>query len=864
MTQKQTQVTVTGLAQSPSPYGNLPPGSLKVADNCVIRRKGVLSPLPGNATFKTITDDKFPVKMFSGDRFDYSFLIRKDQASEADTLDTLTSAGGTVTVTTVSRGATAFDLRFNAGETHNTFARDRFFFSEHSAPVVYDLDPDDNTLGTLRPAGLSPPAFIGLTISTAGSTDIPVITFENYCGYRAVLRRVAPSYELVSAPTASWCARSGTVSPAKIEVRVFFDPLIDSARAGDFIDVYKVAQAASLDELGDDFRLAFTHEITSADEAAGFISVFDPCPDEFRGRPLYTNSAQEGAASLNLMPPSSRDVVTHKDINWYASKNSWPAAAVLIPSLFGDLSGATASERQNGVGARTVTGDSTSGGHFITNVSAADIVGIKVGQILTDGGGSGFTLGSIVTGITGSGPYSIGISGAVAPNTVVGADFIINDSIEVRATKDGNTTTGTFAVSATVGSPGLIGLADDLFDLGASDDLWGIRLLLNGVYDAGATSVTGASFTVWSPIPGLWDYFDLKVTNGQNYSPSTPISSNFSVIESIQDTQLNRVFFSKSGLPEAIAATSYLNVGAGKILKLWPTQSSIFALCTDGLWRIAGDGTDWQVEQLDPTVQLLHADAVCSLDNQIFAWLTGGIAVIGDQGAQIISKEAIGPQLETYVDEFRANGVPDVWGPTMTGDNFRHEVWLNLNLPPRVFDDDLRPQEFFTSYIFNTDTGAFTTQSETQILCLAYNSFLLRTLTAEFPEDDTVNIFQPAEDTWCLPVVEFNPIIAGEMGLLKQWIDVNYFIDEVQLEESFIQGRVQASFDGQYVSQNRPVNAQTAKKVHYWVPRHCSLNEQLVLGFKTVFEDDGDTGTFNFNLYGFTVRFRVASETFRR
>lgn len=857
MAEKQTQVTITGLAQSPNPYGNLPPGSLQEADNVVIRRKGVLSPLPGNEVIRTTTTTNFPVKMFGGDRHDYSFTIRKEQATHADTLDYFGTSGVLVSTDFLNRGTRTYDLRFNPGETHQTFARDRYFFSEHTSPVLFDVNTETGALSALRPAGMSPPAFIGIDFDLPGTEDITVIEDNNFVAYRAVFRRHFESYKLVSAPTTTWAGQNTAGGAADVTLRVQFDPSIDTAQEGDFIEVYKTPQAASLAELGDDFRLCASYELTAADMTFGQVDIVDKCQDDARGAPLYTNGTQEGPSGLNLMPPPARDIVTHKDINWYVSKNTWPVAVINVPSLFGDLIGSTAAEREHGVGRRSFTGDVALGSHFITNVSAADRIGLRVGQILVDDPGY-FDPDSIITSITGSGPYTIGVSGAVSTGSGTGDEFRFADTMEIRASKDGVVTSSTFAIQGSMNN-----LAFRLFEC-RTDGVYGIRLLLSETYDSVQDAITGVNFTIWSPISGLWDSFQVVVTSGQNYSPSTPISSFYASIDSVQDTQQNRVFFSKSGLPEAIAATNYLNVGAGKILKLWPTQSSIFALCTDGLWRIAGDGTNWQVEQLDPTVSLLHPDCVCSLNNQIFAWLTDGIAVLGDQGSQTISTDAIGPQLREYIETFREQNATELtWGPAMTGDNYRKEVWLNLNLPPRVFDDENEGQEFFTSYVFNADTGAFTTQSETEIMALAYNPYQLRVITADF-SGTAFRLLRPSPTTWCRPSVRFNPITAGDPGYLKQWMDVNFQFQEMEVEDPFVQGLLLASFDGVDVPESRAVTPVTLQKAHYWIPRRCALKDQLILGFSTEVLDDSLTGTFNFNLYGFTVRYRVASETFKK
>jgi hypothetical protein len=58
-----------------------------------------------------------------------------------------------------------------------------------------------------------------------------------------------------------------------------------------------------------------------------------------------------------------------------------------------------------------------------------------------------------------------------------------------------------------------------------------------------------------------------------------------------------------------------------------------------------------------------------------------------------------------------------------------------------------------------------------------------------------------------------------------------------------------------------------SRDVHFWVPRRTALSDQQQFGVKSVLFDGityDDTVGFNFQLQGFTVRYRVASDTLKR
>ena len=57
------------------------------------------------------------------------------------------------------------------------------------------------------------------------------------------------------------------------------------------------------------------------------------------------------------------------------------------------------------------------------------------------------------------------------------------------------------------------------------------------------------------------------------------------------------------------------------------------------------------------------------------------------------------------------------------------------------------------------------------------------------------------------------------------------------------------------------------RDIHYWVPRRTALSDQLQIGFRTFSLDDEGVET-GFGPYveiqGFTMRYRIASDTLKR
>lgn len=827
-TSKQSTIQVTGLVIQPNPYASVPAGSLSQALNCVSRRKGVLEALPGNEALFNSMVSGTPVRIFN--QWENSYFIALQKADGVDYAEYLRFGDSNTMYTSVLLGGVTRTLRFDPGASQATYSRNRHILSEHSAPICVESF-STTSHGLPRVMGLPPPLFA--KPNQGGGT--PANSSNGFVSYRAIFRKRYTNFVVDSSPSPVGVTQ--TTAGGSLSATVYFDNVADPIQIGDLVVLYRAKTEATIAAIGDDYRQVVEYELTSADIVAGVATIQDRVmeADLEKGAPLYTNSRQEGATQANLMPPACVDVATYNDTTFYVTKNSWPVVSLSIPGSLGGLS--TVDQRLNGIGIRTITGANLLGSPNVTGV--ADVTGIGLGQLVIAPGR--YSAGTRVLSVSGAGPFTvtmdtnaIGASGA--------APMFIVDTLEVRGYKDGALVTSGYA-------PMTVDL--DLFARDLAAAVPGIKVQINSVYEESGGRIEALDFAIWSPIPGIYDRIEVDVTNGGNYATRGTVVGTLGSHTSIQDTKTNRVYYSKTSLPEAVPPLNFFDVGNERVMKLWPSESALFAFCTDGLWRITGSGTDWTVNQLDRTTSLVHPDCVDATDNKIFAWLTEGISAVGENGAETISREAIGPALDAYLTEVRLAGAPFSWGPQLACDHRRREVWLNIATRGT--------SSFFhlQTYIFNFDSGAFTHQTATPIRSLAYSDYRTALITC-----DSTNYFVPSATTWQSVTVTFNPIFAQDLGQLKEWIDTNLFIDNV----SFAGGSnsvVQILFQGETAGANNKftVDSTTVQNLHCWVPRRASSKTQLVFGFKT----NPDTSIkMNFRCYGFTVRYRVASETIKR
>ena len=915
---KTTQVKIQGLQTNPNPYA-LPPGSCAEAKNVLMRRPGMMTTLEEDRTLYTLNtlSSYKPFKAYNDQLYGGRFAVVQAQVGQStiwNPADPETQVGGINTFIFNNRDYTP-TLSSNAYEISNGWDYTGIYVEQHRNVgfIPGMTHAAYNTFRTLvtekwgtivsyeRFAGLYPPMLqmeLTQVPATSGTLDannwfVP----GNTVSYRAVLTLETsdtpddPSgvlsppprpYILKGPPSQTYSLTqdlygdkaSVLISPA-LNLR---DPLPKLAGFQDykyFLEIYRCPQDEVQDPtfLTDDYRLVAKLAIplwssSTFPVAGGTWEWVDNISEDSRngGQALYTNTGQEGDQGANYAPPSAADICVFKDSTFYANRAGLPAKSWEMRGAFGNL--LTTSEVTYGIGHRTIEGFVNTGTNTISILfDPNDMTGLAVGQVISGSvwSSSFVTITSINTG-TNTFTVSVIPSGPSTTVTMVVADRI--DIVEVYAD----------------GTQSAVMHLDPTDPVGSAIS-WNLTVSKPYLYSwpQGLRFATGYGHVIDSYPPQQGYKFGIisttpyckrvarlvfQMTNHQNYAPQGKAITGGSVsstawVEGTYELRRNIVYVSKTGEPEHVPIGNFQVVGAGVILKMWPTTSAIFFFCSDGLWRLTGDGTTWTVDQIDPTAFLLHPDLVTSLNNKIYAMLEDGLSIVTDNGAQLISDDAIGATLRNQMSRMRAvqresgkkTQLPYVFGPNMVADHHFNEVWWSLTTAGFTTDWDL-----IDSYIFNEDTQQFTRQTNfyrgmayyarNQRVCYVKGTgipdWTLDVKDDFFSEGDPVGGFP----TYMQATVEFNPLVSEDQGNLKQWMDINYFMEA--------NGHFYTLWNDEhrFVDENNLYRFET---VHFWVPREYSLKPSL--------EDIGFTTDFNFthfSLTGFTVRYRVASDTLKK
>jgi hypothetical protein len=768
------------------------------------------------------------------------------------------------------------NIGFLPGLTHATYSHFRTIVTEKWGTIV----SDGQGLANIRWAGLVPPVLKNGT--NTASTAYPWFIDGNSVLYRAhysLESRNSAQPFIVVGPVSNVLAVY-SVDTGYTTVQAFIsrdEPYLTSSTDYDiYLNLYRSTQdlVDTAQDLPYDFQLIYRQKLDSTYNSDTY-TIVDKTSDLARSKGvyLYTNAEQQGEQSSSYCPPTARDVAVFRDTTFYANRAGFAERVLTVPGPLLDSVNGTGlfseADRASGIGTRKLLNCTlTSGSAVVTTTTS--LTGIVPGQLVFLAKGSNSILTHIVS--VGSGTFTVA---DVWPYTSGATGFaIVQDAYKIHVYyADGSTASYYNVVSA-----------QSIFtssNYPVYPPAPGFRIF--GPFGEYPLPAYGREVTFIFTYPAIKRvlYFDLFLTNGQNYSPA--YTGDFIAetlpLKSSNDTRPNALFFSKTGKPEEVPFTNNVDIGAGTILKMAPTQSALLVLATDGLWRVTGDGTSWQVNQVDPTVTLLHPACLTTLNNQIYGWVEDGLSLIGEDGAQTISTDAVGPDIREWATTIKGWGAPYFWGPSLAGDRFWNEVWLNVH---RAYSTGSGGPDHVTTLVYNTDTKNFTRLQRPLFANVVYSPDANRMVSSVFVSGSPNNIaltvqsdfYDPAGDGWLPATVWFNAIQTDDKGKLKQWMDVNYFVANVQTEVGAATSYMHGLFDARNENTDPyeddfSVNSQSmvelSRDVHFWIPRRAALSDQMQLGVQ--FHASGfdvDVTGFNFQLQGFTVRYRVASDTLKR
>jgi hypothetical protein len=119
----------------------------------------------------------------------------------------------------------------------------------------------------------------------------------------------------------------------------------------------------------------------------------------------------------------------------------------------------------------------------------------------------------------------------------------------------------------------------------------------------------------------------------------------------------NRVYFSKTDIPEAVPLLNFFDVGSkdSEIKRIIPLRDSLFVLKTEGIYRLSGSNpASFSVSLFDSSSPILAPDSAAVLNNQIYILSTQGIVAIGDGGVDIMSRN-----IESDIIQPTSNNFPN-------------------------------------------------------------------------------------------------------------------------------------------------------------------------------------------------------------
>lgn len=704
----------TGLQTTAAELGASPPGALRVAENVVLRRPGLIEPRPGcerathaggaagtqtaRAAFR-YGDSLFAAARTSGDRRLYG--------PSAEVLD---EAGAALAI--VPR---VYDATESRGSLF-VVSRDQ----------MHRLD-DPASVATSR-AGL-PRALGGTTVDlTTGSTWLPD---GDVAAYRVVYARGVGARTIFSTPSPRIYHHNDTGGAVGVSVTLV---LAAGLRVGDRIQLYRAPAAVAYpNEPSDEMRLLVEHALTSDDLTLGTYKFEDRSPDdEWTGAVIYTAASQEGALQGNDRPWVARCVREYGGSLFFGGVRSPHRARLefLSAAAIDTAGGGDPSAYFRSWGCFPVLPVGAAGaipaGSTVIPVLAAAVTGASVWDFLRVGQFVSLTVGTT--------------------NDYLTTDSLFNASTQITAVNPGagTITINNATLRAITAGGELIAVGDFLTIAGTT------------VY-AGSTTATGSypnpqiiqrlysstapqkPRTPWAILNDIADR--INRTNAVvhayvigNYAPPSDLGGDFPTLfverrdgadtsfamrsscpggwggvrlswnadaASTTDSAQHRLAWSKTQQPDHAPELNYVDIGDSRypIERLARTRDALLVFKRDGVWRVTGfSPQSFRLDELDRSLRLVHPRALCEMTNAVAAWTNRGVVAITEGGASSLSDP-----IEESLEEIQAAFLDDdtAEGPFLAA--AEHEGLLIFGCPENVGSGGAD-----RIFVLATKTGAWT------------------------------------------------------------------------------------------------------------------------------------------------------------
>jgi len=112
-------------------------------------------------------------------------------------------------------------------------------------------------------------------------------------------------------------------------------------------------------------------------------------------------------------------------------------------------------------------------------------------------------------------------------------------------------------------------------------------------------------------------------------------------LESDNEVSPNRLYFSKTDLPEAVPLLNYIDIGAKdkEIARIIALRDNLFALKEDGIYIVTGSSApSFGARLIDGSTKIISPDTAVVLNNRIYCLTDDGVVSITESGAEVISR----------------------------------------------------------------------------------------------------------------------------------------------------------------------------------------------------------------------------------
>ena len=509
--------------------------------------------------------------------------------------------------------------------------------------------------------------------------------------------------------------------------------------AGDYVEMYRTAPVSAGDP-GGTFYMSKSQIVTSTDVTNGYVSIVDNTHPDYLGQELYTNAGQIGAERAYFPPPNLWDACTVGGSVLGIVERERQSFVFRVPGEWGVLD--TATQRSNGIGVRRVTGNTSTGTATILSVSATDMLGIVVGQVLKDC--ASFPNGTTVIAASGT---TITMS-ANSSTTTVGETADMYDQISIGGVQYDCVTWYSMVMTGTIAAS--IG-----FTFGFNQ-----AITSSG---ANAIALQVSVSRVWADEDAAVIAF--KATNGQNYEPDMPALTG-TAVNSSASPRANRIGFSESNLPESWPLLNRLTITQSDVYRLLPVGDAAYAFTKDGtVYRIIGGNRTWRADPVAHGMRLVAVNACASYGDVGFFWAETGLKRITSAGIEDVSQDRINEDLRDDAEDFGTDPLYS-WGASATYDPHFGELWLWTGYHMFIYKDSIGE---FTEF-------AITIADAIRVKALGYSSYYTSIIFSEetagsarfrkFPRPTEGQQFEGGT------VIDFNRSDLGAPGVTKNWRDV--------------------------------------------------------------------------------------------